>query len=58
MKAGRFLAGQIAGDGEHRNDHEEAAEQHRDAERHVVPGRVGADAGEGGAVVAGRRVKA
>ena len=49
------LGGQRAGDRHHRHDVGEAAEQHRDAERRVVPGRVGGEAGEGRAVVAGRR---
>ena len=49
------LGGQRAGDRQHRHDIGEAAEQHGDAERRVVPGRVGGQAGEGRAVVAGRR---
>ena len=35
------------------NDHQKAADQHGDAERRVVPRRVGGEAGEGAAVVAG-----
>ena len=49
------LGGERAGDRHHRHDVAEAAEQHGDAERGVVPGRVGGEAGEGRAVVAGRR---
>ena len=36
-----------------RHDHQEPAEQHGEAERRVVPRRVGGEAGEGAAVVAG-----
>ena len=47
------LAREIAGKREHRDDRHEAAEQHRDAERRVVPRRVGGQPGERRAVVAG-----
>ena len=51
----QLLAAKAAGDGQRRNDHEEAAEQHRQAERRVVPLRVDADAAERRAVVRRRR---
>src|ERR1051326_3143381 len=47
------LRGQRAGDREHRNDHEEAADQHREADRRVVEGRVRGEPAKGAAVVAG-----
>ena len=48
-----LLGGQAAGGGQQRNEEQEAADQHRQADGQVVPGRVGADAGERAAVVAG-----
>ena len=52
-----LLGGQRAGDGQHRHDHAEAAEPHRQRQQHVVEGRVGRQAGEGAAVVVGGRAK-
>jgi hypothetical protein len=49
-----FLAHERAGDRQHRHDHQEAADEHREAQR-VVEQRVGGEAGEGAAVVAGGR---
>src|SRR6266850_1489032 len=40
-------------DGQHRDDQPEAADEHADAERRVVEGRVRGEAGEGAAVVVG-----
>ena len=58
-RAGRgrdgLLGREAAGDGERRDDDEEAAHQHRDPERQVVPGRVAGQAAEGRAVVRRRR---
>ena len=48
-----LLRRQRAGDPHQRNDHQEAAEEHREAERDVVEVRVGVQPGEGAAVVAG-----
>ena len=42
---------QAAGDRQQRNDEQEPADQHRQAERQVVPGRIGVEPGEGAAVV-------
>ena len=42
-----LLCCQIAGDGEHGDEHEEAADEHGDSERGVVPVGVGVEAGEG-----------
>ena len=50
-----LLLGQRAGDGQRGQHHPEAADQHGQAQRDVVEGGVGAQAGEGAAVVAGRR---
>src|SRR5579875_968913 len=47
-----FLLRQIARDGEHGNDHEEASEQHIEAKADVVPRGVDGQAAEGRAVVA------
>ena len=38
-----LLGRQAAGGGQQRNEKQEAADQHRQADRQVVPGRVGAD---------------
>src|SRR5581483_6407349 len=51
----RFLAGQRAGDRHGRNDHEEAADEHRAGKGQVVEEGVAGQAREGRAVVAGRR---
>lgn len=48
-------AGQLAGDGQHRNDVAEAAEQHGQPDGDALPAVGGGKAGEGGAVVAGGR---
>ena len=48
-----LLSCEVTGEGEHGDDHEEASDEHGDGEREVPPGGVGAEAGEGGAVVAG-----
>ena len=57
QRAGRcrhsLLRGQAARRRQRRNDEQEPPEQHREAERQVVPGRVGGDAGERAAVVPG-----
>ena len=45
------LSRQAAGDGQHRDDRQKATHRHGDPQRHVPPGRVGGQAGEGGAVV-------
>ena len=50
-----LLARQRSGDGERRDDHQEAPDQHRDAERGVVEHRVGGEPRERAAIVAGRR---
>src|SRR5206468_7692051 len=50
-----LLALEIAGDSEHRDDHQEASNEHRCGKLQVVPVRVRADAGEGGAVIPGGR---
>src|SRR5260370_33946889 len=49
------LGGERAGDSEHRDDHEEPADHHREAERRVVERRVGAEPGEGAPVIPRRR---
>ena len=49
------LGGERSGDRHHRHDIGEAADEHGDAERRVEPGRVGVEAGEGRAVIAGGR---
>ena len=55
-RRGHLLLGrQRTRDRHDRHDIGEAAEQHRDAERGVVPGRVGGETSERRAVVAGRR---
>ena len=51
----RLLGRERAGDGERRDDDEEAPHQHRDPERQVVPGRVAGQPAEGRAVVRRRR---
>ena len=52
-----LLRRQRAGQGQHRHDIGEAAEQHREAERRVEPERVAVQAGEGRAIVGvGRRI--
>src|ERR1700680_755076 len=51
----RFLGRQVAGDRQHRHDHQETPDEHGDPEGPVVPGRVGAQAAERRAVVAGHR---
>lgn len=48
-------AGQLAGDGQYRNDVAEAAEQHGQPDGDALPAVGGGKAGEGGAVVAGGR---
>ncbi len=48
-----FLPTMDAGDGQRGDDHQEAADEHGQAEGDVVPGRVGVEPGEGRAVVAG-----
>jgi hypothetical protein len=48
-----LLGGERAGDRQHRHDHQEAADQHREAQRRIVEERVGAQPGEGAAVIAG-----
>ena len=48
-----FLLHERTGQGHDRHDHEEAAEQHGEAKRGVVPGRVGGETSERAAVVAG-----
>src|SRR5579864_1598210 len=50
-----FLHAEVPGDGEHRQDHQEAADERGHAERVVVPGRVRAQPAERRSVVAGRR---
>ena len=50
-----LLGDQSAGDRHRRNDDDEASEQHRHAQHDVVVEGVGGEAGEGRAVVAGRR---
>ena len=50
-----FLGRQRAGDRERRDDHEEAADEHRDRERQRPEGVGCGQAGEGGAVVSRRR---
>src|SRR5258708_15182867 len=51
----QLLLRQRARDGQQRYDEDEAAHEHREAERRVVEQRVGGDAGERAAVVPGRR---
>ena len=51
----RFLGGERAGDRHRRNDHPEAADQHRDGAGDVVEEDVAGEAGEGRTVVAGLR---
>ena len=53
-----LLGGQRARHRQHRHDHQEAADQHREAEGRVVEGRVGGQPREGAAVVARADVKA
>ena len=48
-----FLLHQRTGQRQDRDDHEETADQHGEAESGVVPRRVAGQAGEGAAVVAG-----
>ncbi len=48
-----LLASETAGGCEQRDQEKKAANQHSDAEREVVPGRVGVYAGERAAVIAG-----
>ena len=48
-----LLSRQTAGRRQNRNQEQEAADQHGEAEREVVPGRVCVDPGESAAVVAG-----
>src|SRR5579862_776396 len=50
-----LLARQISGHGQHRDHHEETAEEHVEGAADVVPGRVAVEPGERGAVVAGHR---
>ncbi|PAV69045.1 hypothetical protein WR25_17434 [Diploscapter pachys] len=45
------LGGKAAGDRQHRYDHEEPPDPHRDAQQAVVPGRTRGQAGEGRSVV-------
>src|SRR5260221_9142556 len=47
----RFLFRQVAGNRQHRDDHEEASHQHRHGARRVVPMRVAVQAPECGAVI-------
>ena len=49
----QFLRGEAAGNRERRNNEQESGNQHVDAQRQVVPGRIGIDSGEGAAVVSG-----
>src|SRR3954470_17611471 len=51
----RFLGGQRTRDRHRRDDHEEAADEHRACEREIVEEGVAGEAREGRAVVAGRR---
>ena len=51
----RLLSGQRSGQAEGEDLRREPAEQHHDAADRVVPGGVGGQAGEGGAVVVGHR---
>ena len=46
-----LLARQVSGDRQHRNDHQEPTDQHRHANRRVVPERVCRNAGESRTVV-------
>ena len=48
----QFLCGQAAGNCQRRDDEEEPSDQHVEANRQVVPGRVGVDSGKGAAVIA------
>src|SRR3984957_17892257 len=50
-----LLADQRTGDRHHRDDHQEAADEHREAQRIVPERHVGGQASEGAAVVAGGR---
>ena len=50
-----LLGRQRTRDGDHRHDHQEAADEHREADGRVVEERVRTDPGERRAVVAGRR---
>src|ERR1700680_2509693 len=52
-----LLRGETAGDGEHGNNDQESAHEHGDAEGHVVPGCVRAEAPESAAVIGGRTRK-
>src|SRR5271168_974274 len=54
-RRGDFFLGEISGDGQDGNDHEEAAEKHGGGAADVVPGSVAIEAAESGAVVAYRR---
>ena len=51
----RLLGRERAGNGHGRDDHEEAADEHRDGAGRVVEGRVAGDAAERRAVIAGAR---
>ena len=50
--AEHILPCQIAGNGEHWNDHQESADQHRDPHRDVVPWRVHRQTSERGTIIA------
>src|SRR5579883_2041784 len=50
-----LLRNERARDRQHGHDHEEAADEHRKAERGIVEERIGAQAREGAAIVAGGR---
>ena len=50
-----LLAGKIPCDGQHRHDHHEAAKEHGDRKRVVVPVRICVQSGERRTVVSGRR---